>query len=676
MWYFFEGLAKVPYFFILGHMAEIKTVGSRRTSLVAGVICLLALLAGELAFSTRQQSQTFDEAAHIFAGYRSWKNFDFGINPEHPPLVKLVAAIPLLFMPLKVPAVPQDYFKFVEYTGGREFLYANDAGAVLFRARLAAAIFTILLALTVFLVARSMWGDGPAFLALILLVFDPNMLAHGALVTTDMGVTFGLFLAAGCFYLYQKKPSGPRLLCAGLATGVCLGTKHSGVLIFPMLLLLAITELLPLRDPSTRKIAPDLWKRTLRQIYSLVAITGISLVVLWSFYGFRYSARAGGLAVNPPLADFAHRMGPFSFAIVMKLAHWHLLPESYLYGVVDVFSPAVIPTYLFGKVYPAGQWFYFPAIFIIKSTVAFLLLCCLVPLTRVLREKTFRREVFFLLIPPAVYFGAALFSGINYGVRHLLPVYPFLIVLVAFCAWNLAQRHRAVAAFVAAVLLFHIVSSVRAFPNYIPYANELWGGPQNAHLILADSNVDWGQGLKAMKRYIDERQIKNCWFAYFGSVVADAEYYGIPCKPLPASFANAVELQMPSVPPSVDGPVFLSASEIAGTYWGGDVANPYLHFRNEAPTALIADSILVFDGKIDLSAAAALTHEQSSARLLESRQFLEALAEADRAVAIAPNTPGAHATRGNVLAAMNRKPEALAEFDEAQKLGESMMAPR
>ena len=531
--------------------------------MVAGVICLLALLAGELAFSTRQQSQTFDEAAHIFAGYRSWKNFDFGINPEHPPLVKLVAAIPLLFMPLKVPAVPQDYFKFVEYTGGREFLYANDAGAVLFRARLAAAIFTILLALTVFLVARSMWGDGPAFLALILLVFDPNMLAHGALVTTDMGVTFGPVSRGRLFLPVSEKAVRPAPAVRGPRDrrlprhetfrradfSNAASPRHHGAT--------------PVARSFHKKIAPDLWKRTLRQIYSLVAITGISLVVLWSFYGFRYSARAGGLAVNPPLADFAHRMGPFSFAIVMKLAHWHLLPESYLYGVVDVSRPPSSPHIFSEKYTRAGQWFYFPAIFIIKSTVAFLLLCCLVPLTRVLREKTFRRECFFLLIPPAVYFGAALFSGINYGVRHLLPVYPFLIVLVAFCAWNLAQRHRAVAAFVAAVLLFHIVSSVRAFPNYIPYANELWGGPQNAHHILADSNVDWGQGLKAMKQYIDERQIKNCWFAYFGSVVADAAYYGIPCKPLPTSFANAVELQMPCRSTVRGRPRFLSATEIA-----------------------------------------------------------------------------------------------------------------
>src|SRR5882672_9502897 len=156
-------------------MPTLESEGSRKAGIKVGVVILLAILAAELALSARQQSQTFDEACHIFAGYRSWKNFDFGINPEHPPLVKLVAAIPLLHMPLRIPPISGNDFKYVGYIDGREFLYANDADA-----------------------------------------------------------TFGLFLAAGCFYLYQKKPSGWKLLADGFATGLCLGAKHSGILIFPM----------------------------------------------------------------------------------------------------------------------------------------------------------------------------------------------------------------------------------------------------------------------------------------------------------------------------------------------------------------------------------------------------------------------------------------------------------
>ena len=649
-------------------MTRLESDGLHNGRIVAGVVLLLAILAGELALSARQQSQTFDEACHIFAGYRSWKNFDFGINPEHPPLVKLVAAIPLLRLSLRTPMVPADYFKSVEYGSGRDFLYANDADSLLFRARLAAGTFTIFLALVVFLMARSMWGDGPAFLAMILLIFEPNILAHGALVTTDMGVTFGLFVAVGSFYLYLKKPSGLRLLLAGLASGVCLGTKHSGILIFPILFFLVLSELLLSWDASSKKFAPGLWRKALRQIASMAIICGIALVVLWSTYGFRYSSRAPGLAINPALSEYSQRIGPRGSAIVLQIAHWHLLPESYLYGLVDIYSPAVIPTFIFGTIYKDKQWFYFPAIFVIKSTVAFLLFCCLALLNAALRDKKCRREILFLVIPPLIYFSVALASGINYGVRHLLPVYPFLIVLIAFSAWNLAQRHRAFAVLVALLVVFHIVSSVRSYPNYLSYANELWGGPQNIHRILADSNVDWGQGLKVMKRYVDQHQIKDCWFAYFGSFVVDATYYGIPCKPLPAFYANAAQLPMAAVPKYIDGPVFISSIEVVGPYWLGDWANPYFPFSKTPPVDLIANSILVFNGRFDVSRASALTHENLSERWLQSKQLDQALAEADAATTIAPNSPGAHAARARALLEMNRKPEAQSEFQISGRL--------
>jgi hypothetical protein len=655
-------------------MTDQKPDTPRRIRLVIGATLLLAVMAAELALSARQQSQTFDEAVHIFAGYRYWKNFDFGANPEHPPLVKLVAAIPLLRLPLRVPSIPDANFKMVEYTTGREFLYGNDANTLLWKTRMAAAVFTICLGLAVFLLAYSMWGEGPAFLALTLLVFEPNFLAHGALVTTDVGVTFGFVLSVGSFYFYLKKPSALRLAGAGLAAGLCVGAKHSGILVFPMLFFLALAELLSLRDPVTRKFAPDVAKRALHQAASLAAIAAISLMVLWSLYGFRYAARPSDLSLNPPLAEFAKRMGNNSSAIVLQTAHWHLLPESYLYGLVDISSQSTLPTFIFGKYYPAAQWFYFPSVFIVKSTLAFLVFCCLAPLGVVLWGKQFRREMLFLVIPPVIYLAVAMSSAVNLGLRHLLPVYPFLIILVSFAAWNMGKRHRALAALVAALVVCHVASSVRAFPNYIPYANELWGGPVKTHELLTDSNVDWGQGLKAMKQYIDEHQIKNCWFAYFGSSIMDVSYYGIPCKVLPPAFAASIQLSMPIVPPQVDGPVFISATEFSQPYWRPDSANPYLPFQRMTPSALIADSILVYDGKIDLSQVSALTHENLAMQLMHEQKFDQALAEAETAVEVAPNRSVAHETRGAILMAMGRGAEALAEIKKADTMADTTLS--
>jgi tetratricopeptide (TPR) repeat protein len=280
----------------------------------------------------------------------------------------------------------------------------------------------------------------------------------------------------------------------------------------------------------------------------------------------------------------------------------------------------------------------------------------------------------FLVIPPALYLVVAMSSGIHYGVRHLLPIYPFLIVAVSFAAWNLGRRHRALAALVAVLLVFHAASSLRAFPNYIPYANELWGGPAKVHEILADSNVDWGQGLVALKQYIDERHIQNCWFAYFGQLIVDVSYYGIPCKALPTAFADLIQMPMPILPPQVDGPVFISATEMSRTYWRADWINPYLPFQEKTPSSLIADSILVYDGKVDLSEASALTHENLASELLSERKFDQALSEAEAAVAVAPNRPIAHVTRGRIFLAMGRSAEANDELRKADQIANAILA--
>ena len=198
----------------------------------------------QLALSVRLESQTWDEGDHIFAGYESWKRADFGLNPEHPPLLKMLATAPLLSAPLKVPELQERYFKEEAFLDGKEFLYRNDADAILFRARMAAAALTLLTALLVFAATREMFGTGAAFVALALLAFEPNLLAHGALVTTDAGISCFMFATVYAFYRYAKAPSLWRLLVVGVSAGLALAVKHSGIFVFPMLFLLAVCEVI------------------------------------------------------------------------------------------------------------------------------------------------------------------------------------------------------------------------------------------------------------------------------------------------------------------------------------------------------------------------------------------------------------------------------------------------
>ena len=180
---------------------------------------MLLLFGWQLASTVKQESLTWDEGDHIFAGYMSWKTHDFGLNPEHPPLMKLLGTVPLLHLPLKVPALQHRFFKDEAYYDGRELLFGNapefSAESLTFRVRMAAGVVAILMGLLVFVAAREMFGVGSAFVALVLLTFEPTVLAHGAFVTTDTGVSCFFFAAVYAFYRYCRVGSAGQLVVAG-----------------------------------------------------------------------------------------------------------------------------------------------------------------------------------------------------------------------------------------------------------------------------------------------------------------------------------------------------------------------------------------------------------------------------------------------------------------------------
>lgn len=651
-----------------------KSGGRRGAARAAAVVSLVLLLGIQLALSVRQESQTWDEGDHIFAGYMTWTRADFGLNPEHPPLVKLLATAPLLPAPLKVPELQDRYFKEEAFLDGKEFLYRNDADAILFRTRMAAAVLTLLTALLVFAATREMFGDGAAFVALALLVSEPNLLAHGALVTTDAGVSCFMFATVYAFYRYAKAPSLWRLLLVGLSAGLALAVKHSGIFVFPMLFLLAAGEVLRQRFAVARdgEAATGSGRRALRLAAALVAVTVVALAVLWAFYGFRYQARPGGLQLNPPLAEYVQGLKPHEAWVVSTAASWRVLPESYLYGMADVRLTADFYTsYVLGKTYAHGVWFYFPVVFVIKSTLGFLALLLLTAAAVATRRLNRWREVLFLTVPPAFYFLVAMNAATNIGVRHILLLYVFLSALAGGGAWALISRNRKWAYAVAALLLFHVGSSVVAFPHYIAYSNELWGGPGQTYRHLSDSNADWGEQLKAVKKYLDGRGVKECWFVYFAEGVAEPGYYGIPCKPLPTINTLWVNQRI-EVPASIDGPVLVSASNLSGFEFGPGPLNPYEQFKQLRPTAVIARGVFVFDGRFDVPLVSALGRVQKAQNLLAAGQVEEALSEAQAAVALAPEAVPTRMMLGDVLTASGRPEEARAEYERALSLAKTI----
>src|SRR5688572_24394938 len=564
--------------------------GNRLSAYEIVAVCLLLIVISvQLFFSVRRQSQTWDEANHIYTGYRTWTHGDFGLNPEHPPLLKLLATVPLLSSQPTPPELEGRFFKEDAFLGGKEFLYRNDADRILVRTRTAAATVTLLAAVVLFFGTREMFGRDAAFIALTLLAFDPNLLAHGALITTDVGLACFMFLAVYAFYRFVKSPSALRLIAAGVSVGLVLAVKHTGLLVLPILFLLTLCEIL--LDVFTAR-RENFGRQALKLLGSLALIALIGWVVLWSFYRFRYEARPNGLQLNPPLAEYVQGLKPPEAWPISTAARFRLVPESYLYGLADVRLTANYYTsYVLGKVYAHGVWFYFPIAFLVKSTVGVLTLFLLTLGVIAVRRLDRAREIVFLVVPVIFYLLIALTVGMNIGVRHILVVYVFLYALIGGAAWVLIEISPKWALAVGLLVVAHATSSLLAFPNYIAYSNELWGGPSQTHKYLTDSNSDWGQQLKSVKQYLDERGVKECWFVYFAAGVAEPGYYGIPCKPLPT--INTLWLNLPiDVPASIDGPVLISASNLSGVEFGPGSLDPYGQFKLLKPTAVIDNGVI------------------------------------------------------------------------------------
>jgi hypothetical protein len=300
---------------------------SRKHWTIAAVSILLLILEAELLLSVRQDSQTFDEATHLYAGYCYLKRGDFGINPEHPPMVKLVAALPVL--PLRLPAQPPPpiYFRAAGGVGGSQFLYSHDADALLFRARAVTTLFTLSLALLVFFAGSEMFSTCAGLFALALFVFEPNILANGALVTTDMGASCLVFATVYAFYRCCKRPSVLRLAVCCLAAGLALAAKHSTVLLLPIFLGLAITEV-AYRRGSESETSETRGRQTLRLLGFMAIGTVISIAILWAFYGFRYAARPGGQQIVPSTAEYLKGLKyPVEASVIGFFEHRQWLPK-------------------------------------------------------------------------------------------------------------------------------------------------------------------------------------------------------------------------------------------------------------------------------------------------------------------------------------------------------------
>jgi hypothetical protein len=319
-------------------------------------------------------------------------------------------------------------------------------------------------------------------------------------------------------------------------------------------------------------------------------------LTIWGVYSIHLRPSTGQPGSSPDGRYFWEQnrpASPYVAAAIDRCRRMGVLPESYLYGLCRLLARGSggHQSFLLGQISNTGWWYYFLLAFLVKTQVSILLLLCatLLFFTKI-RESPWT-SLNFLLLPAVVIFWVTSSQHINLGLRHVLPAYPFLLVLIGRLV-HYKSKHQPLARWLLVVLcLWTVWEAGLIHPHYLAYFNGLVGGPRGGRHVLVDSNLDWGQDLKALKDYMDRNSIHKVRLGYFG--LSDPGYYGINYELLP-SYAVKGRLSCQAEKEEtlrLQGTVAVSATLLAGLYCPGDV---YQVLRQLEPADTIGYSIYIF----------------------------------------------------------------------------------
>ncbi|HEX9368062.1 MAG TPA: glycosyltransferase family 39 protein, partial [Vicinamibacterales bacterium] len=468
---------------------------------------------------------------------------------------------------------------------GHRFMYAdNDGDRLLYRARFVNVLVGVLLGLLIFAWAAEWLGLSAAAVALTLYLLEPNIGAHATLVTNDVAVSGCFFGAVYLLWRASRRLKGPNV--SGVVVCFVLGvlSKFSGLFLAPVLIVLACLEVRAGRALSMRGIA------------TTAAIIIVALwAAVWLAYGLRFTPS------NTP--DWLFRLhddpvvrqaAPMSAAVGAWIDGHRLLPNAFTEGFLHAQTLAQQrPAFLGGSYSSTGWWYYFPVAFALKTPVALLALLTVGILGCVRRSVPLvGGSLAFVVIPPLIFAAIAMTSALNIGVRHILPVYPFAIMLAALGAEWLRRGLRTRGPIVVGcILAAGVAEYALAYPNTLAFFNTLAGGGRNGFRYLADSNVDWGQDLKPLKKWMDANGVEHINLAYFGT--AEPKYYGIDCTHIWGTTIPGVTPSMMR-PPRLPGYVAISVTLLDGVPFQADQRDFYKRLRDQEPVADIGHSIRIY----------------------------------------------------------------------------------
>ncbi len=526
---------------------RLATVVTSRSRLLA--LALLFVFAGQAIWSMSSKNVTVDEITYIAAGYYHLTTGDFEYNMTNPAVMKLVAAAPLLALDVEIPSVnsdPSDWNSTEEWQYAREFLYDNrsDADLMLFVARLPFVILGVALGALVYLWAGQLYGPAGGILALFAYSFSPNILAHTRLATQDIGLATICLTASFLFWQYLRSPSLSRLIAIGVLLGVGAATKTTFVLVLPAWFLYWVFGIVRSKQfgidntlPFVRSLAESRpgAAQLATAFNASILIAVVALLTLNAIYGFSGSLTpiSEMLPTDRIVAKFSE--GSILHSVAGLLAEFPSpLPKPFLEGLLFQMNLAKSSGHVFfaGDTYPQGLWYLMFVTVLLKTPLPSLL-CGIVACAAALVGAGRRDGEWLLLFVIVTFMAAFTFtSNVGGGLRYVLPIYPCVFILIGRFARSEASWPKLKTIPLASLGLWYVISAVGVFPHYLAYFNESIGGPRNGHKYLAESNLDWGQDLKLLKVYMEERDVDSIKLAYFGS--GDASYYGIEYEYLPS----------------------------------------------------------------------------------------------------------------------------------------------
>jgi len=528
-------------------------VAVRRFALVGAVAVLLAghfLLA---VGSKRHESTTSDEIMHLTAGFSYWQTRDFRLQPENGNLPQRWAALPAWLGGAKFPELKDnDYWRMSEVSVvGHQFFYetGEDHFPRLMAGRAIIALFSVATGLLVFLWSRALFGNAGAFVSLGLFTFSPTFLAHGALTTSDACMAFFFLAAVGAWWRHLHDGRARWWWLSAGVLGLAFVAKYSAILLIPMMMVMA----------AGRAFAPEPLRLAGRTFtsrggkFGAAALSAVgqgivALIIIWAFYGFRYSAFNPAM---PAAHDFIRGWDFFETnlgstgRIIHGLRLARLLPEAWLYGLAYVLETVKMRgAFLNGEYSLTGWPTFFLWSFWLKSTPPLLLASLAAAgLTAwrwnratagMVRANLYRGLPLMTLF--AVYWISSLTSHLNIGHRHIMPTYPALFIFAGTLGGWLTLRRPIAALLVSLLLAWQVREALHIYPHYIAYFNPLAGGPENGRFHLVDSSLDWGQDLPGLKAWLDAHPTAEpVYLSYFGT--GEPEYCRIKARRL--AFLNS-----------------------------------------------------------------------------------------------------------------------------------------